>query len=165
LEQLHPSHVWRLLLGADGARATTLADLPSRRSPRLEGMLLEVSDTLGSMRLAHLSLAVTDQNRSRRFYETFFGFECGGEPDSEGCLHLTDADGFDLTLVARTYVSPSPSLHFGIRVGDAHAVRRLLARMADEAVDTGELFQSGSRVALHCWDPDRYLLEVFWADR
>jgi catechol 2,3-dioxygenase-like lactoylglutathione lyase family enzyme len=123
-------------------------------------MLLEVSDTLGSMRLAHLSLAVTDQNRSRRFYETFFGFECGGEPDSEGCLHLTDADGFDLTLVARTYVC-----HHHRFISESGAVRRLLARMADEAVDTGELFQSGSRVALHCWDPDRYLLEVFWADR
>jgi hypothetical protein len=36
-----------------------------------------------------------------RFYETYFGFDCDGKPDAEGCLHLTDADGFDLTLVAR----------------------------------------------------------------
>jgi len=35
------------------------------------------------MRLAHLSLAVADQRRSRQFYETFFGFDCDGKPDAE----------------------------------------------------------------------------------
>jgi catechol 2,3-dioxygenase-like lactoylglutathione lyase family enzyme len=53
------------------------------------------------VRLAHLSLAVADQQRSRRFYQTFFGFDCDGNPDAEGCLHLTDVDDFDLTLAAR----------------------------------------------------------------
>jgi hypothetical protein len=31
--------------------------------------------TFGGMRLAHLGLTVTDQGRSRRFYETHFGFD------------------------------------------------------------------------------------------
>jgi catechol 2,3-dioxygenase-like lactoylglutathione lyase family enzyme len=33
------------------------------------------------VRLAHLSLGVADQQASRRFYETFFGFDCDGEPN------------------------------------------------------------------------------------
>jgi len=64
------------------------------------------------MRLAHLSLAVSDQQRSRRFYETFFGFSCDGKADAEGCPHLTHMDDFDLTLVGRSTVSPPSSLHF-----------------------------------------------------
>jgi catechol 2,3-dioxygenase-like lactoylglutathione lyase family enzyme len=115
------------------------------------------------MRLAHLSLSVGDQQRSRRFYETFFDFACDPEPDAEGCLHLTDVDGFDLTLAARPMVSPSssPSLHFGIKVADADSVRRLRVRLARESVQTGDLFESESRVAFQCVDPDGYQLEVF----
>jgi catechol 2,3-dioxygenase-like lactoylglutathione lyase family enzyme len=37
-------------------------------------------------KLAHLSLAVADQQSSRRFYETFFGFDCDGELDGAGCF-------------------------------------------------------------------------------
>ena len=111
--------------------------------------------------LSHLSPAVADQERSRHFYETFFGFDCDGEPDSEGCVHLRDADDFDVTLVVQPDVSPSPSLHFGIRVADAGAVRRLLARLSAANVETGELFESESRVAFQCWDPDGYRVEVF----
>jgi catechol 2,3-dioxygenase-like lactoylglutathione lyase family enzyme len=99
------------------------------------------------VRLAHLSLAVADQQRSRRFYEVFFGFECSGELDSDGCLHV-DAGDFDLTLVAQADVSPPRSLHFGVRVGDP----------------AGELFDSDRRVAFHCTDPDGYQVEVFWAE-
>jgi catechol 2,3-dioxygenase-like lactoylglutathione lyase family enzyme len=113
------------------------------------------------MRLAHLSLTVADQQRSRRFYETFFGFACDGELDAEGCLHLADVDGFDLTLVAQATVSPSPSLHFGIELSDTDAVRRLLARLQQEDVQIGELFEGESRVAFHCVDPDGYRVEVF----
>lgn len=31
-----------------------------------------------TMRLAHLALVVRDEERSRRFYETWFGFDAGG---------------------------------------------------------------------------------------
>jgi hypothetical protein len=51
---------------------------------------------------------VTDQQRSRHFYETFVGLDCDAVPDGRGCVHLTDADGFDVTLVVRPDVSPSP---------------------------------------------------------
>jgi hypothetical protein len=34
--------------------------------------------------------------------------------------------------------------------------------LADEDVRVGELFESESRVAFHCVDPDGYQAEVFW---
>lgn len=88
---------------------------------------------------------MADQERSRRFYETFFGFDCDGELDGEGCLHLSDAEGFDLTLAAGPNVSPSASLHFGVRVADPDSVRRLRARLSGENVEVGELFESDDR--------------------
>jgi catechol 2,3-dioxygenase-like lactoylglutathione lyase family enzyme len=104
-----------------------------------------------------------DQQRSRRFYETYFGFACNGELDSEGCLHLKDADGFDVTLARRPDISPPSSLHFGIRLADPDSVHRLLTRLSAENVETGELFASHHRVAFHCFDPDGYRVEVFWS--
>jgi hypothetical protein len=70
-------------------------------------------------------------------------------------------DDFDLTLVARPNVSPSPSLHFGIRAADPDSVQGLLRQLAAKNVKTGDLFESDSPVAFHCWDPDGYQLEVF----
>jgi hypothetical protein len=78
-------------------------------------------------------------------------------------LHLTDADDFDLTLVAASGVSPSPSLHFGIRVANPQSARRLLRQLSVKGVKTRELFESEERVAFHCWDPDGYQVEVFWS--
>ena len=47
----------------------------------------------------HLAIPVPDQDRSRRFYETYFGF--GARPARRydgGVLMLYDADGFALAL-------------------------------------------------------------------
>jgi hypothetical protein len=55
--------------------------------------------TFGGMRLAHVGLTVTDQRRSRRFYETHFGFDARparSYPDAT--LIIQDADGFALAL-------------------------------------------------------------------
>ena len=49
--------------------------------------------------MKHLALAVSDQERSRRFYETYFGF--GARPArryDDGVLMLYNADGFSLAL-------------------------------------------------------------------
>jgi hypothetical protein len=81
------------------------------------------------------------------------GFVCNGELDSEGCLHLKDADGFDVTLARRLDVSPPSTLHFGIRLADPDSVHRLLTRLSAENVETGELFTSHHRVGFHCFDP------------
>jgi hypothetical protein len=108
-----------LLRRAESRHRRSAAGAPARRPSRRREASATSCGRIESryartVRLAHLSLGVADQQRSRRFYETFFGFVCDGDPDREGCLHLTDADDFDLTLVARPNVSPSASLHFGI---------------------------------------------------
>ena len=49
--------------------------------------------------MKHLALAVSDQERSRHFYETYFGFDA--EPALRydgGVLMLYNADGFSLAL-------------------------------------------------------------------
>jgi hypothetical protein len=72
--------------------------------------------------------------------------------DAEGSLHRRDVDDFDLTLVARPKVSPTTSLHFGIRLADAESVRRLRARLAQEEVQTGEIFESDGDRHASCGD-------------
>ena len=64
------------------------------------------------MRFAHLSLGLANQQRSRRFYETFFGLDRDGGPDAEGRMHLMHFDGFDLTLAQRATVSLSRHVRF-----------------------------------------------------
>ena len=49
--------------------------------------------------MKHLALPVSDQGRSRRFYETYFGF--GARPArryDDGVLMLYNAEGFSLAL-------------------------------------------------------------------
>ena len=49
----------------------------------------------------HLAIPVRDQERSRRFYETYFGF--GSRPPrryDDGVLMLYNAEGFALALGA-----------------------------------------------------------------
>ena len=104
------------------------------------------------MRLSHLSLPVADQERSRRFYASL-GFTSDGVPDGEGCLHLTDEGDFDLTL------SPSGSLHFGIRLDSADAVRAMRAAIDD---GTSALFESAEKVAFQYRDPDGHRVELYW---
>jgi catechol 2,3-dioxygenase-like lactoylglutathione lyase family enzyme len=90
------------------------------------------------VRLCHLSLAVTDPERSRRFYERYLGFACDGEPDAEGCLHLSDAEDFDLT--------PAPA-----------------TTALEDGVPAGDLYEDEGKVAFQCSDPDGYRVEVFWS--
>jgi hypothetical protein len=56
-----------------------------------------------------------------------------------------------------------PLASLRIEVVDAESMRQLLDRLSAEDVETGELFENDGRVALHCWDPHGYQVEVFWA--
>ncbi len=66
--------------------------------------------------MKHLALAVSDQERSRRFYETYFAF--GARPArryDDGVLMLYDADGFSLALGPTDEPIRLPAfLHFGV---------------------------------------------------
>ncbi len=75
--------------------------------------------------MKHLALAVTDQERSRRFYETYFGFDA--QPPrryDDDVLMLYNADGFSLALgPVEGPVALPPFLHFGIGLESPEAVR------------------------------------------
>lgn len=66
--------------------------------------------------MRHLALAVKDQERSRRFYETYFGFDA--EPPrvyDDGVLMLYNADGFALALWPTDEPIRMPEFfHFGV---------------------------------------------------
>ena len=78
----------------------------------------------------HLAIPVSDQERSRRFYETYFGF--GARPArryDDGVLMLYDAKGFALALgLAEERIAPPTWMHFGVGMRDREAVRALPRR-------------------------------------
>src|SRR5215211_6997475 len=73
----------------------------------------------------HLAIPVRDQRRSRRFYETYFGF--GARPArnyDDGVLMLYNAAGFALALGPTEEPIVRPSwMHFGMSLPDRGAVR------------------------------------------
>jgi catechol 2,3-dioxygenase-like lactoylglutathione lyase family enzyme len=85
----------------------------------------------------HLAIPVRDQERSRRFYETYFGF--GARPArryDDGVLMLYDAKGFALALGATDAAIVRPEwMHFGVGLPDRGAVLALRARLATDGVD------------------------------
>jgi catechol 2,3-dioxygenase-like lactoylglutathione lyase family enzyme len=68
--------------------------------------------------MRHLALAVTDQERSRRFYEAYFGFDAKPSRRYDGdVLMLYDADGFSLALGPTDEPVTLPGfLHFGVHM-------------------------------------------------
>jgi hypothetical protein len=60
--------------------------------------------------MRHLALAVTDQGQSRRFYETYFGFDAKPpRPYDDGVIMLYNAEGFSLALGPTDEKSPHVS--------------------------------------------------------
>jgi catechol 2,3-dioxygenase-like lactoylglutathione lyase family enzyme len=114
--------------------------------------------------MRHLALAVTDQERSRRFYETYFGF--GAHPArwyDDGVLMLYDADGFSLALGPTDEEIRLPRfLHFGKRLGSPEEVRRFRDRLAADGVPIVEEWDEPEYVSVKCRDPDGYVVEAAW---
>jgi catechol 2,3-dioxygenase-like lactoylglutathione lyase family enzyme len=112
----------------------------------------------------HLALAVTDQERSRAFYETYVGFGARpARPYPDGTLMLYDADGFALAL-GRADGPPSfPSfLHFGRSLGSAAEVRAFRARAEAAGLDVVEAWDEPAYASVKVRDPDGYVVELFW---
>ncbi len=115
------------------------------------------------MRFNHLGLAVADQERSRRFYETWFGFDAGpAQRYEDGVLIIRNAAGFDLALQTDDEPARPRFLHFGFRVGTPEEVRTLLARLRAAGIPVVEAEDGPAYVGLKCLDPDGYTVEVYW---
>jgi len=112
----------------------------------------------------HLALAVTDQDRSRRFYETYFGFDAFPSRWYDGgVLMLYDADGFSLALGPTDEEITVPSfLHFGKSLPSPDAVRAFRDRLVADGVPIVEWCDEPRYVSVKCSDPDRYVVEASW---
>jgi catechol 2,3-dioxygenase-like lactoylglutathione lyase family enzyme len=113
----------------------------------------------------HLALAVRDQERSRRFYETYFGFDARPAVVAEdGVLILRDAGDFCLALGKTDEPVRLPSfLHFGFRTAaDADEVHAFRERLARDGVPLVEEWNEPDYVSVKCRDPDGYVVELAW---
>ena len=113
------------------------------------------------MRLRHLALAVTDEQRSREFYERWFGF--GVAPARrypDGVLMLYGPGDVALALGPADGRPELPAfLHFGFVYDSPEPVRELAAA----GLDVVESWDEPGYVSVKVRDPDGYVVEAFWA--
>jgi catechol 2,3-dioxygenase-like lactoylglutathione lyase family enzyme len=81
--------------------------------------------------MKHLALPVTDQERSRRFYESYLGFDARPARRYDGdVLMLYNGDGFSLALGPADEPIRLPAfLHFGIHLPSPEAVQAFAQRL------------------------------------
>jgi catechol 2,3-dioxygenase-like lactoylglutathione lyase family enzyme len=117
--------------------------------------------------MRHLALAVTDQERSRRFYETYFGF--GARPArryDDGVLMLYDSSGFSLALGQTDEPIVLPEfLHFGVHLASPQEVRAFRDRLLADGVPIVGWWDEPDYVSVKCRDPDGYVVEAGWEPR
>jgi catechol 2,3-dioxygenase-like lactoylglutathione lyase family enzyme len=108
----------------------------------------------------HLALEVSDQDRARRFYETYCGF--GAEPPrryDDGTLMLYDGTGFSLAL---GLPERGFKAHFGLGLDDAEAVRGMARRLEGDGLQIVEQWDEPDYVSVKCRDPDGHIVEFSW---
>lgn len=112
----------------------------------------------------HLGLPVRDVQRSRRFYETYFGFDpATAQSYPDGTVIIRNTDGFDLALHGDQQLGPLPAfLHFGFRLPDHNDVRTELAQLRAEGIEITECHDEPRYVAFKCADPDGHQVELYW---
>jgi catechol 2,3-dioxygenase-like lactoylglutathione lyase family enzyme len=115
------------------------------------------------MQLTHLGLPVSDERRSRQFYETYFGFDpATAQRYDDGTVIIRNTEGFDLALHTTADVGPLPAfLHFGFRSRDADGVRTLLDRLKVDGVPIIEEHDEPTYVGFKCLDPDGFHVETY----
>jgi len=114
--------------------------------------------------MKHLALPVSDQERSRGFYEAYFGFDAKPPRRYDGgVLMLYNADGFSLALgPTEEPIRPPGFLHFGVHLPSPAAVRAFRDRLRADGVTIVEEWEEPEYVSVKCRDPDGYVVEAAW---
>ena len=114
--------------------------------------------------MKHLALAVSDQQRSRRFYETYFGFDARpARRYDDDVLMLYNRDGFWLALGETGEAIRLPGfLHFGVGLATPDDVRAFGRRLAADGIPIVEEWDEPDYVSVKCRDPDGYVVEAAW---
>jgi catechol 2,3-dioxygenase-like lactoylglutathione lyase family enzyme len=110
----------------------------------------------------HLALAVSDQERSRRFYERYLGFTAEPAPRSDGVLMMHSGD-FSLALGETSEPISLPTfLHFGRGRPSPDDVRAFHDRLVADRVQIVGMWDEPDYVSVKFRDPDGYVVEVSW---
>jgi catechol 2,3-dioxygenase-like lactoylglutathione lyase family enzyme len=115
--------------------------------------------------MAHIALAVRDQERSRRFYERYFEFDASTAcVADDGVLLIRGPDDVQLALGETDEPVRLPEfLHFGFRAAESPAeVRAFRDRLEREGVEIVEFWEEPDYVSVKCRDPDGYVVEFAW---
>ena len=106
----------------------------------------------------HLAIKVSDQERARRFYETYCGF--GAWPARrypDDTLMLYDARGFALALGVGGFEP-----HVGRALGDPGAVRAMAERLVVDGHVIVERWEEPDYASVKVRDPDGHIVEFSW---
>jgi catechol 2,3-dioxygenase-like lactoylglutathione lyase family enzyme len=124
---------------------------------------IEQANTM-PMRLIHLGLPVRDVERSRQFYETYFGFDqATAQRYQDGTVIIRNADGFDLALHVVEHVGELPEfLHFGFGMSGPDEVRALRRLLETDGVEILEQDDEPAYVGFKAADPDGHRVEAYW---
>jgi len=111
--------------------------------------------------LNHLNLRVADPERSRCFYERWFGFR--EKLSEDGAVFLTNDERFLLALFPDDSAGTiPPGYHFGFLLDDAREVKEMHTAMSNGGLTPGELEEWEDYVTFRCQDFDGHEVEVFW---
>jgi catechol 2,3-dioxygenase-like lactoylglutathione lyase family enzyme len=115
--------------------------------------------------MAHVALAVSDQKRSRRFYETYFEFDPATARVAEDGVVLIEGPNDVLLALGETDepIRLPSFLHFGFRAAESpDEVRRFRSRLVADAIEIVECWDEPDYVSVKCRDPDGYVVEFAW---
>jgi catechol 2,3-dioxygenase-like lactoylglutathione lyase family enzyme len=114
--------------------------------------------------MKHLALPVSDQERSRSFYESYLGFDARpARRYDDDVLMLYNDDGFSLALGPTDEPIRLPTfLHFGIHLPSPDSVRGFRDRLAADGVAIVEEWDERDYVSVKFRDPDGYVIEAAW---
>jgi catechol 2,3-dioxygenase-like lactoylglutathione lyase family enzyme len=116
----------------------------------------------------HLHLASHDHKRSRRFYETYFGFRFDStfpRGDQPAATIIRSPTGFQIFLEGGSSESLPPWFHFGFFAESAEACRELYELMQRDGVTIVHPLVTEPFTNYFFADPDGHMVQVYFDPR